>query len=108
MAGSWPHQRELQEFGALNGGKIVIRNQRQHGSAGWSVNREAFLFVDFKAQIRLEQDANPLGHTRGRSFLAVEDAQPRAANDAGGGIRMRASGTEALRATIDFNVFAPA
>ena len=31
VAGSWPRQRELQEFVALNGGKIVIRNQRQHG-----------------------------------------------------------------------------
>ena len=69
---TWPHLSELQGFGALNGGKIVIRNQREHGAAGWSVNREAFLFVDFKAQVRLEQDANPLGHRRGRSFLAVE------------------------------------
>ena len=58
--------------------------------AGWSlVNREAFHVVDFKAQVRLEQDANPVGHARGGTFLAVEDAQPRAANDPGGGAGMR-------------------
>ena len=60
-AGLRPHQSELQEFGAMNRGKIVIRNQRQHGFAGWClVNREAFQVVDFKAQVRLEQDrTNP-------------------------------------------------
>jgi hypothetical protein len=45
----------------MNRGKIVIRNQRQYGFAGWClVNREAFQVVDFKAQVRLEQDrTNP-------------------------------------------------
>jgi hypothetical protein len=55
-AGLRPHQSELQEFGAMNRGKIVIRNQRQP----CLVNREAFHVVDFKAQVRLEQDrTNP-------------------------------------------------
>jgi hypothetical protein len=49
------HQNELQELGALDGRKMVIRNQRQHGFADWSpVNSEAFHIVDLK--IRPEQD----------------------------------------------------
>ena len=54
---SLPYQSELQELGALQGGKIVIRNERQHDFASWRlVNREAFHVVDFKAQVRLEDD----------------------------------------------------
>ena len=44
------HQNELQELGALDGRKMVIRNQRQHGFADWSpVNSEAFILSILKS-----------------------------------------------------------
>lgn len=58
-AGSLPDQSELQEFGALQGREIVIRNKRQHDITGRGlVNRKAFHVVDFKPQV---------GHEDGRT-----------------------------------------
>jgi hypothetical protein len=47
----------LQEFGSLQGGKAVIRNEGQNDFTSWSlVNGQAFHIVDLKTKIRFEQD----------------------------------------------------
>src|SRR5215211_3146839 len=79
---SFLHQRELQQDGALNGGEVVVRDQREHGVAGSrAVYRQPFHVVDLVAHVgehhgRAVDERAGLDGSQGDTPDAQRDAAP--------------------------------